>query len=147
MEFQPTDIWTAAGVLLGFQILFFNNRLNRENALGDKGFVTWLPPSDILNLLSMLVLVVGIFILPVFGFDERFMIYAFGLALLLFMGCPFGLAGHYRLYYKKESSDKEKTSDKQQYATRQEKIVIGIIAGLTIIYIIFVMIKIGIFIF
>ena len=49
------------------------------------------------------------------------MIYAFAIALLLFMGCPFGLAGHYRLYYKKESSDKEKTSDKQQYATRQEK--------------------------
>jgi hypothetical protein len=87
MDIQPNDIWIAAGVLLGFQVASFTARINRETAVGEQRDITWLPPSDVLNLASMVTLIVGIFILPVFGFDDRrFMTYAFGLAMLLFMG-------------------------------------------------------------
>jgi hypothetical protein len=133
MNIKPNDIWIAAGVLLGVQVLFFNTRINREIAVGEKGDITWLPPSDILNLLSMVVLIVGIFILPIFGFDQSFPIYAFGLAMLLFMGCLFGLAGHYDMYTKTERS--------YDFFPCQEKIVIAVIDVLAITYIIIAMIK------
>jgi hypothetical protein len=54
MDIQPTEIWIAAGVLLGFQVASFA-RVNREVAVGEQRDVTWLPPSDILNLSSMVV--------------------------------------------------------------------------------------------
>ena len=36
MNIQPNDIWIAAGVLFGVQVLFFNTRINREIAVGEK---------------------------------------------------------------------------------------------------------------
>src|SRR5437867_512481 len=120
MNIQPNDIWIAAGVLLGFQVASFAARINREIAVGERSDLTWLPPSDVLNLFSMVILIVGIFILPVFGFDDqRFMTYAFGLAMLLFIGFPFGLAGHYDMY-----NNKSKRS--YHYFPSQEKVVIAV---------------------
>jgi hypothetical protein len=79
-------------------------------------------------------LIVGIFILPVLGFvDQGFMTYAFGLAMLLFMGYPFGLAGHYHLYKKSKRS--------YLYFPRQEKVVIAVTTVLAIAYIIIAIIK------
>jgi hypothetical protein len=136
---QPTDIWIAAGVLLGFQVASFAARVHREIDVGEQGDITWLPPSDILNLSSMVVLIVGIFILPVFGFvNQGFMLYAFGLAMLLFLGFPFALAGHYDMYNNKKRS--------YLYAPLQEQVVVAVIVGLAIIYVIIAMIKSGILI-
>ena len=39
---QLPHIWTATAVLLGFQITAFTWRINREVAMGDKGYITWL---------------------------------------------------------------------------------------------------------
>jgi hypothetical protein len=134
MNIQPNEIWIAAGVLLGFQVTAFAARINREIAVGEQWDVTWLPPSDILNLISMVALVAGVFILPVFGFDEpRFMTYAFGLAILLFLGFPFALAGHYDMY-----NNRSKRS--YLYFPYQEKLVISVIAVLAISYVIIAMI-------
>jgi hypothetical protein len=75
-------------------------------------------------------LVVGIYFVPVFGFkDPRFMTYAFGLAMLLFIGFLFGLAGHYDMYNNKSGRS-------SCYFPYQEKIVVVIIAVLAITYII-----------
>jgi ABC-type Na+ efflux pump permease subunit len=135
MDIQPNDIWIAAGVLLGFQVASFTARINRETAVGEQRDITWLPPSDVLNLASMVTLIVGIFILPVFGFDDRrFMTYAFGLAMLLFMGYAFGLAGHYDMY-----NNKSKRS--YLYFPSQEKVVVAIVAVLAITYVIIATIK------
>jgi len=140
MNIQPNDIWIAAGVLLGFQVTAFAARINREIAVGERRDLTWLPPSDILNLFSMVVLVAGVFILPVFGFDDpRFMTYAFGLAMLLFLGFPFGLAGHYDMYNNKSVRS-------YLYFPFQERVVIAVIAVVAISYIIIVMIQSGILI-
>jgi hypothetical protein len=133
MDIQPKDIWIAAGVLLGFQVASFAARINREIAVGEQKDKTWLPPSDMLNLFSMVVLVVGVFLLPVLGF-EGFMTYAFGLAMLLFVGFAFGLAGHYDMYNKNSVRS-------YHYFPYQEKIVIIIIAALAITYVIIAMVQ------
>lgn len=51
MNIQLTDIWTVAGVLLGFQVTSFAWRVSREVDVGQVRDLTWLPPADILNLL------------------------------------------------------------------------------------------------
>lgn len=65
MDIPLEFIWVAGGVLLGFQVTSFAARVNREIKVGEHRDITWLPPADILNLFSMSVLVIGIFILPV----------------------------------------------------------------------------------
>jgi hypothetical protein len=135
MNIQLPDLWTAAGILLGFQVTSFAARVNREIAVGEQKNITWLPLADILNLFSMLVLVVGIFLLPVLGFvDQQFMRYAFGLAVLLFIGYPFALAGHYDMY-------NNKTKRSYQYFPFQEKVVVAVIAVSVITYVIVAMIR------
>ena len=127
----PLEVmWIAAGVLFGFQVTSFAWRVNREITMASIDQPTWLPPADIMNLLSMVVLVVGVFIHPALGYESpEFRNYAFGLAMVLFVGYPFALAGHYELYIPN-------IRDQSLYFPRQEKIVISIIALLAITYII-----------
>lgn len=128
MSIELTDIWTAAGVLIGFQVTSFVWRVSREVEVGKKGDLTWLPPSDILNLISMAVAMVGVFVLPILGLaDLSFMRFSFG---LLFVGYPFALAGHYDMY-------NNKTSRSMVYFPLQEKVVVAIITILVIAYLMF----------
>ena len=130
MDIQLADIWTAAGVLIGFQVTSFVWRISREVEVGKEGDFTWLPPSDILNLLSMVVVMVGVFVLPILGLaDMNFIKIAFGLAVLLFVSHPFALAGHYDMY-------NNKTPRSLLYFPLQEKVVIAITTILVIIYIV-----------
>jgi hypothetical protein len=102
---------------------------------GNKTILLGSPPADILNLFSMAVLVVGIFILPVLGFeDQEFMKQAFGFAMLLYLGYAFALAGHYALYNK----DSRRFD---RYFPQQERVVIAIIAVLAMTYVIIAIIK------
>ncbi len=104
MNIELADIWTAAGVLIGFQVTSFIWRISREVEVGKQGDLTWLPPADILNLISMAVTMVGVFVLPILGLaDLSFIRFSFGLAVLLFVGYPFALAGHYDMYDNKTS--------------------------------------------
>jgi hypothetical protein len=124
---QAGELWTAAGVLLGFQVTAFLMRLGREIAAGDEDMVTWMPPSDVLNLGSMVVTAIGVFILPLVGWvtlDTSARL--FGLALLLFVGYPFALAGHYDTYNQKPRTG--------VYCTRQEKVAIAVVAAVVLLY-------------
>ncbi|GHO51369.1 hypothetical protein [Ktedonospora formicarum] len=135
MNIQLSDLWTAAGILLGFQVTSFAARVNREISIGEKERITWLPPADIVNLFSMFVLVIGIYILPVLGFaNQKFITYAFGLAVLLFIGYPFALAAHYDMYNRK-------TKRSFEYFPYQEKVVVITIAILAIAYVVIALIK------
>lgn len=121
MQLQLTDVWTAAGVLLGFQVTSFAWRASREVQVGETDDITWLPPADMLNLLSMVVTVIGVFSVPIiFGTTMSFVQSAFGLALLLFVGYPFALAGHYDMY-------NNKTKRSYRYFPLQEKVVVLIV--------------------
>ena len=102
MDIQPADIWTAAGVLIGFQVTSFAWRVSREVKVGESSDLTWLPPADILNLISMLIASIGVFALPILGLaDSDIIKHSFGLAILIFVGYPlYALAGHYDMYNK-----------------------------------------------
>ncbi len=100
MNLQPDKIWIAAAdISLGFQVTPFAARIKREIAVGQQRDINWLPHSDVLNLLSIVALTVGVFVLPVFGFgDQTSMTYSFGLAMMLFSDYSFGFAGKYAMY-------------------------------------------------
>lgn len=86
-----------------------------------------MPPSDILNLGSMVVTTMGVLILPMLGWvsvDTGARL--FGLALLLFVGYPFALAGHYDMYDRKPRTG--------VYCTRQEKVAVAVIVAIVLFY-------------
>ena len=131
MNIQVADIWIAAGVMMGFQVTSFAWRISREVSVGETRDLTWLPPADMVNLASMATIVIGVYLLPILNLvDTIFLKSSFGLAALLFVGYPFALAGHYDMYNRK-------TERTYKYFPRQERIVIGIIAFVSIIYIVF----------
>ena len=134
MEIQFADIWIAAGVLIGFQVTTFVWRISREVKVGEQKDITWLPPADILNLLSMVVAMVGVFVLPILDLvGVNFMKLSFGLAVLLFISYPFALAGHYDMY-------NNKTPRSFLYFPPQERVVVIITTILIISYLIFTII-------
>jgi hypothetical protein len=128
MEIGLADIWIAAGVIFGFQITWFSWRISREIEMGKRNEITWLPVADWINLTSMLITVIGVFILPILGIKELYIIKRiFGYALLLIVGHAFALAGHYQLF-------RQGVKKRQPYLPRQERIVILIIGILSISY-------------
>jgi hypothetical protein len=135
MDIQLASIWVATGVLLGFQVSFIRWRIEREVHVGGRGDLTWLPLADWVNLISMIVAAVGTFILPILKLvDINFAINAFAVALILFIGYPFALAGHYDMF-----NPNTKRSFKRY--TFQEIIAIVIILILAIAYIAFAAIR------
>jgi hypothetical protein len=130
MSLELVQLWTAAGVLIGFQISSFGWRISREAEV-DEAVSTWLPPADIINLISMMITALGVFILPILGLiTAELSQIAFGFAMLLFVSYPFALAGHYDMFHKGPRSF--------EYFPRQEKIVIAIIAVAAAAYLILV---------
>jgi hypothetical protein len=122
------DLWTPTGLILGFQITFFKWRLEEEAAVGDKGSIPWLVPSDYANIVAMLTFVVGVVLLPVLGLATTQMARAaFGIGVLLFVGQALGLAGHYQLYNR---------TKKREFVwfPMQERIVMGLTAAAGITY-------------
>jgi hypothetical protein len=65
MAIDLGTLWSAAGVLAGLQLTAFSLRITREITVGSKGARTWLPLAELLNLLSLLITVLGVFIAPV----------------------------------------------------------------------------------
>jgi len=76
----------------------------------------------------MLVMIIGVFILPIFGIGFKYVKLFFGLAVLLFLGYPFALAGHYEMYKKGHRS--------YSFCPFQERLVIVLICSAIIAYII-----------
>lgn len=129
------DVWLVGSVLVGFQLLAFSTRLSREWNISTESRgneVNWLPLCDYVNLCSMLVLVVGVFIVPVYmiqmgktpemalGPAEKSLV----LSLTLLLGYPFAMAGHYRLFVPQRQWSRP-------YCTLQEAIVITLLLAST----------------
>jgi hypothetical protein len=121
MEFDIRELWTAGGILLGFQLTAFHFRLSRELKFRDEGDITWLPWADLFSLISMLIMVLCIFLLPILGIGLHIAANAFGVSLILFVGYPFALAGHYELFTKRG-----KDSRKGGHCPFQEKVVLAV---------------------
>lgn len=129
MELDIRELWTAGGILLGFQLTSFHFRLTRELKFRDEGDTTWLPWADMLSLMSMLIMVLCIFLLPILGFGDQFAANAFGVALILFAGYPFALAGHYELF-----TSKDKNTRKGGHCPFEEKVALVITVLVLVLY-------------
>lgn len=123
------SLWTAAGVVSGLQVTGFALRINREIEVSGKGDITWLPPADILNLLSIAVTMLGVFITPVLDIGSAAVpVKAFGLSVLLLAGYPFALAGHYDMF-------NPRTHRSWTYCPRQERIALTVVGVSAVVYI------------
>ena len=67
MEIGLQEIWTAGGVILGFQVASFAQRVAQESKVAKEGDLVWLPPADYFNLSAIFVMVLGVFIAPAAG--------------------------------------------------------------------------------
>ena len=133
---QIADLWVAAGILLGFQVSSFAWRTAREVQMSDAGDITWLPWADRINLLSMVVIVVGVFALPVLGtVSDAFVKHAFALGALLFVGYPFALAGHYDMYKAKTKRSKDQAGA-LVFLPLQEKVVVCGVFFMALVYVV-----------
>lgn len=122
------DMWTPTGVILGFQMTLFSWRLSEEAKVGDKNDIPWLTPSDYLNIFGMLILVIGVYLLPILELTSiNSTKVFFGLGIFVFIGQAIGTAAHYQLFNKTKSRI-------FVWFPKQEKIILGIFCVLTIIY-------------
>ena len=128
------ELWIISGILLGFQFNVFYWRIHRESQ-APVGVVTWISPADIVNLSSMMIMLVGVFLAPIMGVvSTPTAIKFFGLGVLLFVGHIFAMAGHYELYNKKTARTYNKATQLYAYLPRQEQIVLIILLVVIIIY-------------
>lgn len=94
------DLWIPGGLFLGFQVTLFKWRLEEKAGVGDRGDVPWLVPSDYVNLAGILVILFGVYLLPLSRqVNLRFATVALGLGALLFVGHVVGLAAHYQALF------------------------------------------------
>lgn len=110
-------LWRVAVVILGFQIGALTYRITREREFAAKDEDTWFPFADKLNLASILVNIIGVFLLPIFGVTTLNPKGALALALMLFGAYGFALAGHYELFFR--------NWDKLKYFPPQEQVVVS----------------------
>jgi|SRR5712664_453097 len=125
------DLWTVAAVLMGFQLTAFTWRLTRElseqelrtqyHIEPEQNVNRWFPPADYLNLISLMIVVGGVFLVPSLGLGSaRSAEDALGLSAILFVGYPFAVLGHYNLLFSKG------TTPPGKFATMQE---IGVVVA------------------
>ena len=94
------DLWTAGGVLLGFQVSALWWRVQREVGMkSENGEPIRIAPSDYLNLAAMVVLVAGVFLYPTLTTTfPRVTKVCIVVSTILFLGHAFALVGHYELF-------------------------------------------------
>ena|SRR5438105_3676811 len=133
-EIDLATLWTAAGVLAGLQVTGFSFRVNREIKVAQSGDVTWFPPADIVNVVSLGITLVGVFIVPILHIGSSAVpAKAFGLSVLLLAGYPWVLAGHYDLYRRDRRS--------MAYFPAQEKIALSLLALAAVVYVVLALVR------
>ncbi len=136
MEVSLADIWRASAVILGLQIGGFTWRVRRELDLLDEGDErAWIPPADFLNLIAIVVVVVGVYLWPILDLPGGVQLAedAFGLGLVLLLGYPFALAGHYGLL---RVGGRPVDGWRQPWATRSEMVVIAAAALAAVVFVV-----------
>jgi hypothetical protein len=123
-------VWGAAGVLVGFQVTGLTLRINREISVGASGDLTWLPIADCINLLSLSITLIGVFVLPALDAIGRQTVEKlFGLAVILLVGYAFALAGHYEMF-------NPRTGRSMKYFPYQERVVVALIGAAAAVYVV-----------
>lgn len=128
MGLQLSDLWTAAGVLLGFQVTAFAWRISQEAEVADRGDISWIPPADFLNLLAMVITALGCFVLPGSSLISiQTASKLLGLSTIVFVGHSFSLAAHYELF-------NPRTKRTYRYFPPQERISVLIVSVIAVVY-------------
>lgn len=118
---DDTGLWTAAGILGAFQVNALALRVKREIDRGDKKpeEPTWLPPSDWLNLLSIVGTLFGVLAVGAMNPHwTEWMHGCFAASAALLAVYPLALAGHYDLFTRDVRT--------MFYCTKQEAIAISL---------------------
>jgi len=124
------ELLQAAGFLIGFQLTIFTFRMTRELSLERQK--RWFPVPDFINIISVLITVIFVFLYPLKNidtFDISLSQKLFGFAVLLFSIYPFILIAHYDFF----SKSSKRNSD-QKYVTTQETIALVIGGLISILY-------------
>src|SRR4051812_42778287 len=88
--------------LVALQFAAFGWRVNREITMGDNKETVWIPWLDVLNVVSMLVVIACCLILPlVNGGFEKISRTILIVAYILVAFHPISMAAHYRLWFSK----------------------------------------------
>ena len=109
--------------------------MNREISVGQQGDLTRLPVADWINLLSLSLTLIGVFVLPVLEVIGRVTASKlFGLAVLLLVGYGFAIAGHYEMFnpYTGRSMD---------YFPLQERVVAAVVGLAASSYVVIAVLK------
>lgn len=117
MEPTLAELWTAGGLLLGFEFSAIAWRISREVEVARAGDITWLPYCDWLVLFAMIVSG-GLFLVPILLDSTVGLRFLLGLVIVLLVSYPFALAGHYELYVPGKRS--------MCHFPRQEKIALSL---------------------
>lgn len=88
---------TLVAVILALQFAAFGWRINREISIGDQSRRVWLPIPDILNIISMILVIVSCVILPLAKINPRSDL-VLSIAYVLIAMYPLTTAAHYRLF-------------------------------------------------
>lgn len=135
MELDLGTVWSAAGVVVAFQVAAYTLRISREIQVASEDDLTWLPPADLLNVLSMTVTMIGVFVMPVLGLvGSRFAERAFGLSVLLLVGYAGALAGHYEMFNPRSVRS-------MRYFPLQEKVAVAGVGAAVVAYLILAFIR------
>ena len=121
------QIWTVAAVLAGFQVSAFVWRIKREISMEAK-YVTWLTLSDAIVGISFLLLVLGVFIVPLaICISTSTVARLLGTAILVFAAYPFVFAGHYNLYgsWRKKLPRSRATHQEVAAAIASTSLIVG----------------------
>ena len=115
-------------VLLGLQFAAFGWRINREIEVGDQNRRTWLPVSDYVNIVSLLLVVFLCIVWPLAtGEFSRVAKTALAIGYTLVALHPINVAAHYRLFSKAGRGIYLKTpGGDYPYVTDQEAISLAI---------------------
>jgi hypothetical protein len=93
------ELWRSVGVLVGFQITVLGWRILREQKIAAApGNKIWFPIADYLNIVSIAISMIFVFIVPIVAQIPRFRMWMLGTSLLLFTAFPFALVGHYEIF-------------------------------------------------
>ncbi|MFT4928012.1 MAG: hypothetical protein ACI8WB_004127 [Phenylobacterium sp.] len=123
----------SVSLLIAMQFAAFGWRVNREISVGDRGEKTWVPVTDVLNVINFFLVTLFCVVIPIitneFGLYSRAFL-ACGFTLMFFY--PFNMLGHYelltgkgRVEYAKPKED-AKTLDFTLliYCPRQERVMV-----------------------
>jgi hypothetical protein len=93
------DLWTVASVILGFQITAFTWRMTRETGFPEAQ--RRFPPCEYLNLFSLVMSALGVFVLPLLRPNLAFqaVIGVFACSMILLGIYPFAVVAHYKLLF------------------------------------------------